>query len=428
MFGSAIEQLTTSIRLLQADVALLDDLDRKGIDVPWSMVSEKLVQMERLREQLDHGIGAVVGFCEARGASALDGDRSMADWLAKRSGQRRTITGSRSWLAIRLRAMPHTDAALAAGEITASHATVLTRAQTPRTQDAFGRDEAMLVDAARTLTADQLVQVVEHWLRHHDLDGPEPAAEGKEDSFHLSQTLDGRLRGDFDLGPESAIRVKAVLDEITRQLQRRDKEARKADPSDPRLGERVSQRRARAFVELCDRAAASPDNPARRQPLFAIHTTLETLTESGDPLDWKTQVDMAWRSAIPLPMRDLWACDAHVSRVILSAEGEPLDVGRSKRLATPAQRRALIAQYGGCAVPGCSAPPGQVEIHHIEWWTKGGATDLDNQMPGCSWHHHRIHAGDITVERCPDGRLQFRLRDGRLIEEPRAGPGEQAAA
>ena len=293
MFGSAIEQLTTSIRLLQADVALLDDLDRKGIDVPWSMVSEKLVQMERLREQLDHGIGAVVGFCEARGASALDGDRSMADWLAKRSGQRRTITGSRSWLAIRLRAMPHTDAALAAGEITASHATVLTRAQTPRTQDAFGRDEAMLVDAARTLTADQLVQVVEHWLRHHDLDGPEPAAEGKEDSFHLSQTLDGRLRGDFDLGPESAIRVKAVLDEITRQLQRRDKEARKADPSDPRLGERVSQRRARAFVELCDRAAASPDNPARRQPLFAIHTTLETLTESGDPLDWKTQVDMA---------------------------------------------------------------------------------------------------------------------------------------
>lgn len=427
MFGSALEELRAGIGHLQATTALLTDLDRKGIDVPWSMVSTALVELETLREQLDHGIGKVVSFADARGAAALDGDRSMPDWLTKRTGQRRSITGSRAWLASRLRSMPHTDAALAHAEITASHASVLTRAQTPRTQEAFERDEAMLVGAARSLSADQLVQVVEHWLRFNDLVGPEPDVEGKEDTFHLSQTLDGRLKGNFDLGAESGIRVKAVLDEITDQVKREDRQAREHDPSDPRLGERTAQRRARALLRLCDRASVSSDNPARRQPLFTIHTTVETLTRTGDPLDWKTEIDLAWRSAIPMHLRDQWTCDAHVSRVVLSAEGEPLDVGRSKRIATPAQRRALIAKYGGCGVPGCTAPACQVQIHHVQWWTKGGQTDLDNLIPQCNWHHQRVHAGDITIERSPDGDWQFRLSDGRLIEPARAGP-EAAAA
>lgn len=335
----------------------------------WSDVRTGVLALEAAREQLDHAIGTLVGELDAAGAPVLDGKRSMADWLATHTGQRRAITGSRAWLATRLRDMPATDAAVA--------------------------------------------------------DGPEPAAPA-EDVFHLSETLDGRLKGDFDFGGELAIRTKAVLDEITEQVRRRDTEARKADPADPRAGERAAQRRARALGELLDRAAVSPNNPARRQPLFSIVTTLETLTETGDPLAWKTRVDLAWRSAVPKSMLDRWTCDGHLARIVLDADGLPLDVGRSKRLATGAQRAALIAQYGACATPGCHAAPGQVEIHHIQYWDHDGPTDLDNLLPQCSWCHHRIHDGTLKIE-IIDGRAVHRTSDNRLITDPRAGPHRRAA-
>ncbi|WP_436794808.1 DUF222 domain-containing protein [Actinospongicola halichondriae] len=420
MLGSLVEELRRCIDGLQAMAR-----DLESGDVAWPDIRVDLVALERERERLDHTIGALVSDLEARGAAALDGCRSMAAWLTANTGQRRSITGSRLWLATRLRSMPATDAAVADGSITGSHANVLTRAQNPRTLDAFARDENTLVGVARQVTADQLVQVVEHWLRHVDPDGTEPA-DTRDDTFRLSTTLDGRLKGDFEFGGELAIRTKALLDEVVAQIRRRDKEARKADPTDPRLGESVSRVRARAFGEVLDRAAVSPKNPARRQPLFSIVTTLDTLTGEGDPLAWRTEVDLAWRSAIPLRLRDLWACDGHVSRTILGADREPLDVGRARRIATAAQRRALLSRHGGCAVPDCDAAPGQVEIHHHQRWTEGGLTDLDNLLPTCSWHHHRIHTGDLTAESV-DGGWQFVLPDGRVLQPARAGPDAGAA-
>src|SRR5690606_6095454 len=93
------------------------------------------------------------------------------------------------------------------------------------------------------------------------------------------------------------------------ELLRRDKDNREVDPSDPGLDDRPSQRRARALGELCTRAAASPENPARRQPLFVLHTTVDTLAETGDPTDWMLATEQAWSAAIPLDAAHLWSCD-----------------------------------------------------------------------------------------------------------------------
>ena len=46
-----------------------------------------------------------------------------------------------------------------------------------------------------------------------DPDGPDPG-EGPDDTFHLSQTLDGRLKGILDLGGDAAIRAKAILEKV----------------------------------------------------------------------------------------------------------------------------------------------------------------------------------------------------------------------
>ncbi len=416
MFGT-VEQLESAVDQIASMVrgAETEELSRPD-------ALEALERIERSATRLSSTIGAFATDLEARRAHEPDAARSMADWLSARTGERRATTGSRLHLARKLRSMPATSEALDAAQITGSHAQVLSRALNSRTVDAFARDEELLVGLARKLTADQLVQAIEFWLRRNDLDGPEPDPEDR-DRFFLSQTLDGRLKGNFDLGGDLSLAVKSAIDEIYGQLLRRDKENREADPTDPGLDDTPSKRRARALGELCSRAAASPKNPSRRQPLIVLHTTVNTLAGTGDPEDWLMAVEQAWRSAIPSAQANLWACDCWIAEVVIRKEdGEVLDAGRELRIANRAMRRALVARDGHhCAVPGCSQPVGYCDAHHIVWWIKGGHTKLDNLVFLCRWHHLRIHAGDLTVEMV-DGRPRFTNRAGQVLVEPRGGP------
>ncbi|WP_333782826.1 HNH endonuclease signature motif containing protein [Arthrobacter sp. H14] len=51
----------------------------------------------------------------------------------------------------------------------------------------------------------------------------------------------------------------------------------------------------------------------------------------------------------------------------------------------------MIARDGGCAFPGCYMPAAWCEAHHIDYWSKNGATSTDNGLLACSFHHHLIH-------------------------------------
>jgi Domain of unknown function (DUF222) len=53
----------------------------------------------------------------------------------------------------------------------------------------------------------------------------------------------------------------------------------------------------------------------------------------------------------------LLAADAHLIPAVLGGNGEILDLGRSRRLFTRAQRLALTERDGGCAFPTCDRPP-----------------------------------------------------------------------
>jgi hypothetical protein len=59
------------------------------------------------------------------------------------------------------------------------------------------------------------------------------------------------------------------------------------------------------------------------------------------------------------------ACDAALIPAVLGTNSEPLDLGRTARLATPAQRRALALHRDGCAFPGCTRPTPWTSVHHI---------------------------------------------------------------
>lgn len=79
----------------------------------------------------------------------------------------------------------------------------------------------------------------------------------------------------------------------------------------------------------------------------------------------------------PAALRRL-ACDAEILPTVMGTDPAPLDLGRTTRLATPAQRLALWLRDRGCTYPGCSIPPTWCDAHHVIHWCDGGPTDLGN--------------------------------------------------
>lgn len=97
------------------------------------------------------------------------------------------------------------------------------------------------------------------------------------------------------------------------------------------------------------------------------------------------------------------ACQANLVPAVLGAESEVLDLGRSKRLFTPAQRKALGLTWTCCAIDGCDVPAAWCEAHHLDPWSTGGKTDLANGILICPRHHHYVDDPRFTLTRTPAG-------------------------
>ena len=94
---------------------------------------------------------------------------------------------------------------------------------------------------------------------------------------------------------------------------------------------------------------------------------------------------------------ELLACTATVRAALLAPNGALLDLGRTQRLATPAQKTALLARDGGCVIPGCTVPGDACDAHHVHWWQRGGPTDLENLALVCGRHHAEVHLEEWEI-------------------------------
>ena len=83
--------------------------------------------------------------------------------------------------------------------------------------------------------------------------------------------------------------------------------------------------------------------------------------------------------------------------MVLGSQGQPLDVGRTKRLVTPALLAALWVRDKGCTYPGCSRPPPWCDAHHVHHWANGGPTCLLNLALLCAHHHTVVHQHGLTA-------------------------------
>jgi hypothetical protein len=104
------------------------------------------------------------------------------------------------------------------------------------------------------------------------------------------------------------------------------------------------------------------------------------------------------------------ACAAGIIPVVLGGDSVPLDVGRKRRLHSPAQRLAIALRDKTCRADGCDRLAGFCEFHHLTSWARGGGTSVENGVMLCRWHHHRAHDEHYQMSRGPDGRYRFHLR------------------
>jgi hypothetical protein len=176
--------------------------------------------------------------------------------------------------------------------------------------------------------------------------------------------------------------------------------------------------------------------PARRaDALLALvtgHTDAGTVVERGNA-EVVVHVDASTRTArldggptlAPATAARL-ACDAKVQLLLDDRTGNRMYLGRSRRLASDAQVRALTARDGQrCQFPGCPHTR-YLNAHHIIPWEVGGPTDIDNLIMICSFHHKVVHEHGYEIDRV-DGRWVFRRPDGTPVPdaaEPLSGKAE----
>jgi hypothetical protein len=95
------------------------------------------------------------------------------------------------------------------------------------------------------------------------------------------------------------------------------------------------------------------------------------------------------------------ACDATLIGIVRGAGGTVLAHGRKRRLVSPAQRRLLTVRDGGCRFPSCIRTS-HLEAHHVRHWAHGGATDPDNLILLCRFHHIACHEAGVMISYAQD--------------------------
>ncbi len=386
------------------------------------------------------------------GAWRRSGDPSFEAWRARSSRAGTRAASAQVQQAETLARMPRLREAAETGAISLQHVEVLSRVAataTPPVREGMSTPTAQheLVALARAVDAGTFARSAARWAARHDPAAHERGHQAQRAAryLHLAETPQGT-------------RVAGLLDAMAGHRLRLALEAVSPRPAadDERTGE---QRRADALHVLADTVLALPRTAsgAAVRPHVSFHLTAETWAglrahhrraspaartaedEADGPTAERTTDCMTERTTgqrstgqrstaafdpatlddgTPVPMSEIARalCDCELTRIVIGADGAVLDLGRTRRTYTGAQRRAVIARDRSCAWPGCHGHARWGEVHHLRWWDRdGGETSVQNGVLLCSFHHHEVHRQDLVITRsgAPPG-----PRRG-----PAAGPG-----
>jgi hypothetical protein len=292
-------------------------------------------------------------------------------------------------LARRSTDLPTTVAAMAAGQVSVDQAAVVARY-------APSSHEVSIGELAPMTTVPQLRRALSRYQFGSELGvssgSPEPAGRDERDvpgteafaakAPELSMTYgDGR----FLLRYSAPADIGALVEQAVR-------EAKDALFT----GGQTAVSYADGLAELASRSLVSVQSGSRAAH-YRVYVHLST--------------DGSWvggRGAIPASLAAKFACDG-VVQPVWEVDGTPVSVGRGQRIVPKRTRRLVEDRDRGCVFPGCQAT-GFLEIHHLDHWADGGATDLDRLVGLCPLHHDAHHRGEFTITGCP-------IHPDRLVQQ-----------
>ena len=265
---------------------------------------------------------------------------------------------------------PATLAAWRAGEITSGHARVIARVGA----DPDHADEPALLKMARGVPVDLFGRMTRQYAAQSD-SCAEHNRQRADRWASLVQDPDGSWRlsayYDYDTGK----RISLAFNQMVRTYRNRVA----VNGIDRTDGGTPQQRRADALANLI--TGEGPHNrPDTTLLVIADYDTVSARLHN-----------LRYDDAMPVPADQIakLAAEAKILPAVFSAEGDPLWLGRAQRHASTGQRIVLAARDGGCV--DCAAPAEGGEPHHIEWFSRGGPTDIDNLALLCERCHHLVH-------------------------------------
>lgn len=335
-----------------------------------------------------------------RGVPAMDGARSLANWLSMRFALRYPTALAWAEAAQHLQELPLVAGAFARGELSFDQLSALLVFVTPEREEevlalALGMTPAQ-IDALAISFAPPTVDEAERVRAKRYL---RLSRSRREASMRIS----GLLPLEDGVAVLRAVRGLALDDAALR------------DPADGTTAS-YPQRLADALVALA-RAGASGEAQAQR-PQLVVHVDAAALAGDGGGATLEGVGPIASETARRL------ACDAQRRTLIEDDHGKPILVGRAQRTVPHWLRPALTRRDDGhCRFPGC-AHTRFLHAHHIEHWAAGGATDLPNLVLLCDHHHRVVHEGGWSIAGEASGSLEFRAPGGR---RPGVGTGRALA-
>ncbi len=339
---------------------------------------------------------------DAREGWAGPGLRSCAHWLSWRVGMSLRTGFEQVRVAHALTGLPQVSAAFAAGRISYSKVRAISRVAT-------AESEQPLLDLALAGTASHVERVVRAVRQERAVPTEVEARRGLDWQWDDDGSL--VLRGRFTA--EQGTLLLAAIEHTTTRAQcsaeRRDAGApggSAADQSGPAgLG---------GFAAEAGEPRAAPGCPGRTRPsealasrradaLIALVTGAESATPEvvvvvdedggaiGEPGPGRPTAHYRGGPAVPFASAERMGCTARVRALVRDRRGNPLFLGRGRRLASRSQLAALhVRDHGRCRFPGCEETR-HLDAHHIVHWMRGGRTDVDNLILCCDRHHRLVH-------------------------------------
>jgi len=238
---------------------------------------------------------------------------------------------------------------------------------------AIARDDGRPLDAGPVRLARWLTREALRELAGADRDDAADDAQLERNRVTARLDLEGRGQLLADLDPEAFTLLLGAIEDA-------------AGP--PRPDTARPRQLAEGLLALATGAdaGAGSGRRVRRQVVATLDLTAATAAIAGT---WRTPLAQA-APTLTARVADLLA-DGSDLLVQLTDGRNPLAELRDAAEVPAATRRAVLARDGGCRFPGCAAPPGWTDVHHLRPRAAGGTHEPENLAALCRRDHRRLH-------------------------------------